>query len=85
MRDVPSFPISACMLLHRGTSSDVQGDLLRSRGLNNFSLFFCACLLPACNKGLDMGKEEREGFIISDSQGDMNFPFWLSACQFGPT
>lgn len=30
-----------------------------------------------------MGQEEREGFIISGSGGDMNFPFSLLACQFG--
>lgn len=50
-------------------------------------MFFCACLLPACDKGLDGGgvggQKEREGFIISGSGGDMNFPFSLLACQFG--
>lgn len=49
-------------------------------------MFFCACLLPACDKGLDGGvggQKEREGFFISGSGGDMNFPFSLLACQFG--
>lgn len=35
------------------------------------------------SRGLNMGQEEREGFIISGSGGDMNFPFSLLACQFG--
>lgn len=38
VRDVPSFPISACMLLRCSTSSDVQRGLLWSGDLNNFSL-----------------------------------------------
>lgn len=29
-----------------------------------------------------MGQKEREGFIISGSGGDMNFPFSLLACPF---
>lgn len=61
---MPSFPISASMLLQCNTSSDVKRELHWIRVLN-------------------MGQEEREGFIISGSGGDMNFPFSLLACQFG--
>ncbi len=46
-------------------------------------MFLCACLLPACDKGLGVGQKEREGFIISGNGGDMNFPFSLLACPFG--
>lgn len=28
-------------------------------------------------------QKEREGFFISGSGGDMNFPFSLLACQYG--
>lgn len=84
VRDVPSFPISACMLLRRSTSSDVQRALLWSGGLNKFSLcsFVLVYSLPVI-KASAWGHKEREGFIISGSGGDMNFPFSLLACPLG--
>lgn len=46
-------------------------------------VFLCPCLPPASDKGPAVGQKEREGFIISGSGGDMNFPFSLLACQIG--
>lgn len=42
-------------------SSDVRGDPPRSRALNDFSVLLCACLLPACNKGVGVRAEEKGG------------------------
>lgn len=82
VRDVPSFPISACMLLHCRTSPDVQRGSLWSGGLNNSSLCFFVLVysLPVI-KAVVWGR--REGFIILGSGGDINFPFSLLLCPFG--
>lgn len=58
-----------------------EDDRFGSGGLNNFSL--CSFVLVYSTpviKALGVGQEEREGFIISGSGGDMNFPFSLLLC-----